>query len=50
MRKLLFCILFFIFSCAVIAEDNDPEPLDPEYEGIHGMVLINNGSSLYALH
>lgn len=50
MRKLLLCALFLIFSLTVFAEDKDPEPLDPEYEGIHGMVLINNGSSLYASH
>lgn len=27
-----------------------PEPLDPGYMGVHGMVVFTNGSSLYASH
>ncbi len=27
-----------------------PEPLDPAYEGIHGMLVFNQGSSLFASH
>ena len=36
----------------VLAEEDavDPLPLDPAYMGLHGMVLMNNGSSLYASH
>ncbi len=51
MRNLFLLILFvFIFPFTVQAEEEEPKPLDPAYEGIHGMVLINNGSSLYASH
>lgn len=50
MRKLLLCVLFAVLPLAASAEDEAPEPLDPAYEGIHGMVLINNGSTLYASH
>ncbi|TRY31300.1 hypothetical protein [Aliiglaciecola sp. M165] len=32
------------------AADIAPEPLDPAYEGIHGMVVFNNASALYASH
>lgn len=50
MRKLLLSVLFVVFSVSVCAEDKQPEPLDPAYEGIHRMLLINNGSTLYASH
>lgn len=51
MKKVLFGLLFLL-SQVSIAEDNvkEPPPLDPAYMGVHGMVLINQGSSIYASH
>lgn len=41
-----------MLSQVCFAEDEAKElpPLDPEYMGVHGMVLITQGSSIYASH
>lgn len=45
----LICIIFtFLSNSLVLAADEPAPPLDPKYMGSHGMVLINNGSNLYA--
>lgn len=51
MRTLLVSILFLL-SQVSFAEDEVKElpPLDPAYMGIHGMVLVTQGSSIYASH
>ena len=41
--------LFFI-STSSIAEEVKPQPLDPAYEGIHGMVLVSKSSTVFASH
>jgi hypothetical protein len=51
MKKVLFGILFLL-SQVSFAEDKVKElpPLDPAYMGVHGMVLVTQGSSIYASH
>jgi hypothetical protein len=51
MKKMLLGLLFF-FSQISFAEDEVKElpPLDPAYMGVHGMVLVTYGSSIYASH
>ena len=51
MKKVLFGLLFLL-SQVSFAEDKVKElpPLDPEYMGVHGMVLVTHGSSIYASH
>ena len=51
MKKVLFCILFLLTRVS-FAEDEVKKlpPLDPGYMGVHGMVLVNQGSSIYASH
>jgi len=51
MNKVLFCILFLLTQVS-LAEDEIKKlpPLDPAYMGIHGMVLVTQGSSIYASH
>ena len=51
MNRVLFGILFLL-SQVSIAEDEVKKlpPLDPGYMGVHGMVLVNQGSSIYASH
>lgn len=46
MFKYLLIIIFSLFSTISIADDELP-PLDPAYEGVHGMVIVNKGSNLY---
>lgn len=48
--KRLLVALGMMLSFAVVAEDEKPKPLDPGYEGIHGMVLVSKSSTLYAYH
>ncbi|WP_019028223.1 hypothetical protein [Colwellia piezophila] len=59
MKRVLLVMLFFVFflglallSPVSIAEDEVKElpPLDPSYMGVHGMVLVVQGSSIYASH
>jgi hypothetical protein len=51
MKKVLFGI-FFLLSQVSFAEDKVKKlpPLDPAYMGVHGMVLVTQGSSIYASH
>jgi len=51
MKKVLFCVLFLL-SQVSFAEDEVKKlpPLDPDYMGVHGMVLVTQGSSIYASH
>ena len=51
MKKVLFGILF-VFSQVVFAGDEVKKlpPLDPAYMGVHGMVLVTQGSNIYASH
>ncbi len=51
MKKVLLCVLFFLTHVS-FAEDEVKKlpPLDPAYMGVHGMVLVTQGSSIYASH
>ena len=51
MKKVLFGILFLL-SQVSFAEDETKKlpPLDPAYMGVHGMVLVTQGSSIFASH
>ena len=51
MNKVLICILLLLNQVS-FAEDEAKKlpPLDPAYMGVHGMVLVNQGSSIYASH
>ena len=53
MRLFTFIVLFIslVLPLSVLAED-PPElpPLDPKYEAEHAMVLVNHGSSVYAIN
>jgi hypothetical protein len=47
----IFAVSFLSFN--LLAEEPavvEPEPLDPGYMGVHGMVVFTNGSTLYASH
>lgn len=49
--KLLFLLAFM--SASAMAQEEEapkPEPLDPGYMGVHGMVVVNAGSKLFASH
>ena len=51
MHNLLILFTIFILSFNVIAkEEKELPPLDPEYVGVHGMVLVTHGSRIYASH
>ncbi|MFT5677178.1 MAG: hypothetical protein ACI808_003130 [Paraglaciecola sp.] len=52
MKKTLLLVTILLFSSMVLAEEDtaEPQPLDPAYMGLHGMVLMNNGSNLFASH
>ncbi|GAA6184104.1 hypothetical protein [Aliiglaciecola sp. NS0011-25] len=51
MIRIVFCWLLLAISSTGFAQDGDAsaaaEPLDPAYEGVHGMVVFNHASSLY---
>ena len=51
MNKVLIGILFLLTQVS-FAEDEVKKlpPLDPAYMGVHGMVLVTQGSSIYASH
>lgn len=49
--KFVFTAICLIFSALVLAEEEPVSPpLDPAYEGVHGMLLFNQDSRLYASH
>ncbi|NMP31242.1 hypothetical protein HII17_06690 [Thalassotalea sp. M1531] len=52
MSKYLLCVLLALsISFNVFAEEEkQPPPLDPAYEGIHGMALMQKGSTVFASH
>jgi len=53
MTKIVFTlILALVTSFTVFAEDEKqpPPPLDPAYQGVHGMALMNKGSRVFAYH
>lgn len=48
-----FTCLFFLFASTNIFAESAPEelpPLDPAYVGVHGMVLMNKSSTIFAYH
>lgn len=52
MKQTLFFLLMMM-TCQTLAQDEKqapPPPLDPAYEGIHGMVMVNNSATLYVSH
>lgn len=52
MRQLATILLVILVCVNARAQEQEANsmPLDPDYVGIHGMVLVNNGSRLYASH
>lgn len=51
MKKVLFSILLLLSQVSFAEEEvKKLPPLDPAYMGIHGMVLVTQGSSIYASH
>ncbi|MDM7859085.1 hypothetical protein QTP81_00520 [Alteromonas sp. ASW11-36] len=48
MRKLLAVLGFVLVFAQVQAEEEAPPPLDPQFMGSHGMVLMSSESDLYA--
>lgn len=47
----LFIIVMTVFSFISVAEEAaEPLPLDPLYEDIHPMILVNKGSTIFAYH
>lgn len=51
MKKVLFSILLLLSQVSFAEEDvKKLPPLDPAYMGVHGMVLVTQGSSIYASH
>ncbi|MGS2721833.1 hypothetical protein [Paraglaciecola aestuariivivens] len=50
MKYLVAIVLLVSAFCTYAEEEVPAKPLDPAYEGVHGMVLFNQGSRLYASH
>ncbi len=52
MNKAVISLFVLLFSFPVFAEEEAKElpPLNPKYMGVHGMKLLNKGSSVYASH
>jgi hypothetical protein len=50
MKKSLFLVVIYLLSHVTFAaeEPTEPLPLDPKYEGEYPMVLVGNGSYMYA--
>lgn len=50
--KYLLSALSLLMAVAVSAEEEKKEqkPLDPTYQGVHPMVLVNKGSNIYAIN
>lgn len=47
---MLLAIAIFIASFSVFAEEEKLPPLDPKYEGVHGMALMSKSSTVFAYH
>ena len=51
MQKIILFIVLNIFaSLSYAQEETELPPLDPAYEGIHGMALFSHSSTIYASH
>ena len=52
MKALIISLFFTMFSSYSVAESVPEElpPLDPAYVGVHGMVLMNKASTIFAYH
>ena len=51
MKKQLTFVLLILFSQLISAEEKQVlPPLDPDYMGSHGMVLVSHSSTIYASH
>ncbi len=52
MKALIISLFFIMFSSYSVAESAPEElpPLDPAYVGVHGMVLMNKASTIFAYH
>lgn len=51
LKQLVFLTLTFLISSFSFAEEEkQPPPLDPAYEGVHGMALMQKGSTVFASH
>lgn len=53
MKKIVVLGLLFYWVLPVFAQEEESKqlpPLDPEYMGVHGMVLVNHNSDLLASH
>ncbi|MCF2856416.1 hypothetical protein L1286_02950 [Pseudoalteromonas sp. SMS1] len=49
MKHIYLLMLLLTFSCFALAEEKkELPPLNPAYQGEHGMVLMNRGSKIYA--
>ncbi|GLX77456.1 hypothetical protein tinsulaeT_07960 [Thalassotalea insulae] len=47
---LLFTLIFSSFFVIAKQDAKELPPLDPDYVGVHGMVLVSHSSSIYASH
>ena len=51
MNKIFILLIVLLNSLSCFAEDEEKlPPLDPAYMGVHGMVLMNKSSTIYASH
>lgn len=53
MNRYILLVFCFLCSHATAQEEGEaekPKPLDPGYMGVHGMVVVNSASKLYASH
>ena len=50
--RLLFTLLLLLLSTTAFAEEEKVElpPLDPSYNAVHPMALVNRGSSIFAIN
>lgn len=49
-QALILILTLFVVTLAYAEDEKQPPPLDPAYEGIHGMALIQKGSTVFASH
>lgn len=53
MTKLVLTLILVLatsFTAFAEEENKPPPPLDPAYQGVHGMALMNKGSRVFAYH